>query len=59
MNVNVIVVVALFPGIVRVEAGRRVVFPELSFRPDQNVVPRLALFNVSVLLPGAPVAAFH
>lgn len=58
-NVNVIVDVVLFPGMVRVEDGVSVMFPEVLFKPDQNVDPRLALCNVKVLLPFAPVAAFH
>jgi hypothetical protein len=55
----VIVEVVLFPGIVRVDEGVSVIFPEVLFRPDQNVLPRLTLCNVKVLLPFAPLAAFH
>ena len=58
-NVKVIVEVVLFPGRVSVEAGVRVIFPEASFRPDQKVLPRLTLCKVKVLLPLAPVEAFH
>src|SRR5215211_5614471 len=46
----------LFPGRVNVEVGVSVIVPELLLRPDQNVVPRLALSNVKVLeLPVPPL----
>lgn len=50
---------ALFPGRVSVEDGVSVTFPELLFKPDQNVVPRFV--SSSVKVPELPCAAllFH
>ena len=57
-NVKVMVVVRLFPGMVRVETGVSVMFPVASLT-DHKLVPRLAPWSVRVLFPLAPLAAFH
>ena len=60
LNVKMIGVVMLFPGMVTVVEGVIVILgpgaPILSFVQVQNVPPSEALFKAKVLLPGPPAS---
>jgi hypothetical protein len=54
-----IVDVTLFPGMVTVVEGVIVRPLPAVLLPDQKVVPRVMLFKVKILPPGAPVELFQ
>ena len=54
-----IVEVTLFPGMVTFVEGVIVRPVPAVLLPDQNVLPRVMLCNVSWLLPDAPVVLFQ